>query len=107
MLFRSVTDSDGCGFKEMEVPFCPYRSCPETGSCTSYVSAFYHWDSQVYGGSPAGTFAGAPVGVVASNHVVWPLSGDPLMDPQNPLHPGDVGCEVDREDDDSSERYDD
>jgi len=95
-----VTDSNGCGYKEMEVPFCAYRSCLESDSCTSYISAFYHWDAQVYGGSPAGTFAGAPVGVVASNHVVWPMSGDPLIEPQNPVSPRDIGCRADRDDDD-------
>lgn len=88
-----LTDSNGCGYTEVELPTCPTRPC-EAGaeSCISYVSAFYHWDSQVYGGTPAADFAGAPVGAVAANHIVWPMSGTPWMEPQNKFIPHVQGC---------------
>lgn len=77
-----LTDSEGCATKQFEVNYCPTRVCkPGAKSCSSYVSVFYHWDGQIYGGSPAGSFAGAPAGIVASNQMVWPLSGKPLMEP--------------------------
>jgi hypothetical protein len=77
-----VTDSNGCGYKKVELPYNLTRQC-EVGasSCTGYVSAYYHWDGQVYGGSPTADFYGAPLGVYASNHMVWPTSGDLLMKP--------------------------
>jgi hypothetical protein len=91
-----LTDSNGCGYIQVEVPFCPNRPC-EAGadSCTSYISAFYHWDHQVYGGAPAGTFMGVPVGAIGSNHLVWPMSGTPLQEVQNPFPPphGKLSCQ--------------
>lgn len=87
-----LTDNDGCAVKEFEVSYCPTRAC-EAGaeSCSSYASAFYHWDGQIYGGSPAATFAGVPAGVVSANHIVWPLSGTTLMDPKTKFK-GKASC---------------
>ena len=83
-----LTDQRGRGYKTVDLMQCPLRPC-ETGadSCTSYISAFYHWDGQVYGGAPAATFAGMPVGVVASNQMVWPTSGEILIDPPTDYWP--------------------
>jgi hypothetical protein len=69
-----LTDSNGCGYKQVEVPFCPNRPC-EAGadSCTSYISASYHWDHQAYSAAP-------------TDHLVWPMSGTPLQEEaQNPF----------------------
>lgn len=88
-----LTDNKGCGYKKVDLAFCPPEDCTVgAGFCLSYISAFYHWDAQVYGGSPAATFAGAPVGVVASNQIVWPLSGVALIEPQNKFQPRRQGC---------------
>lgn len=88
-----LTDADGCGYRRIETPFCPGRPCAAgADSCTSYVSAFLHWDHQVYGGAPAATFAGMPIGAIASNHVMWPLSGTPLQEPVNPFQARDLRC---------------
>ncbi len=77
-----VTDAKGCGFRKIEVPYSPLRPCEKgAASCTSYVSAFYHWDGQVYGGSPAATFANAATGVYAGNQIVFPTSGALLQEP--------------------------
>lgn len=86
-----VTDNQGCGTKEFIVNYCPISPCGAgSDSCSSYISAFYHWDGQIYGGSPAATFAGAPAGVVSSNHIVWPMSGELLMEPKNKFKGGTV-----------------
>ncbi len=88
-----MTNKRGCGYVELELPYDLTRAC-EAGaaSCTSYVSAFYHWDGQAYGGSPAGTAAGAPTGVYAGNQIVWPTNGDVLIEPQNRFLPRRHGC---------------
>lgn len=88
-----LTDANGCGYKRVETPFCPGRPCAaEADSCTSYISAFLHWDQQVYGGAPAATFAGVPIGVIGGNHIVWPMSGTPLREPQNPFQGSNLRC---------------
>ncbi|GAB2200208.1 hypothetical protein [Sessilibacter sp. MAH2] len=78
----AVTNSEGCAFKEFEVPYDLVRAC-ETGasSCTSFVAGFYHWDGQLYGASPAATFANAPTGVYAGVQMIWPIAGDLLQEP--------------------------
>ena len=86
-----LTDSKGCGHVELTLPFCPVRSC-DGESCTNYVSAFYHFDNQVYGGSPEAFGAGMPAGVVGSNHVVFPTTGVTLIEPQNRFSPRRAGC---------------
>lgn len=88
-----ITDPRGCAVKVVELNECPLRACNDgAGSCTSYVSAFYHWDGQVYGGAPAATFAGMPVGVVAANQMVWPTTGRLLQSPATVYHPGVANC---------------
>jgi len=104
-----LTDEDGCGYKELDVPYCPDRACDGSTSCTSYISAFYHWDYQVYGGSPDATWAGGATGVYLANHVAWAMSGDILVAPQNPVRPSKRGCRMsrdDRHDDDGFEEDD-
>ena len=98
-----LTDEDGCGYKELTVPYCPDRPCEGSSSCTSYVSALYHWDHQVYGGSPDATWAGGPTGVYVAGHVAWAMSGDVLVAPQNPLLPDERGCATNHEDDESDD----
>lgn len=89
-----VTDAQGCGFSRIEVPYSPLRPCENgASSCTSYVSAFYHWDGQVYGGSPAATFANAATGVYAGNQIVFPTSGVLLQEPATRFpRPRPHGC---------------
>jgi|GEM_PF-3629530 len=88
-----VTDKHGCGYREIETPTCPTRACETgAGSCTSYISAFYHFDSQIYGGAPGGTFLGLPPGVIGSNQMVWPTTGTILRQPQNIFSPHGPGC---------------
>ncbi len=87
-----LTDAKGCGHVQVELAFCPTRSCADSGSCTSYVSAFYHWDNQVYGGSPEAHGVGMPAGVIGSNHLVFPTTGTPLIAPQNRFIPRRDGC---------------
>ncbi len=87
-----LTDANGCGYKTIDLSYCPTQACEGSSSCSAYVSAFHHWDSQVYGGSPAGTFSGAPVGAYAANQVVWPMSGTVLIEPQNPVSRHEMGC---------------
>lgn len=87
-----LTNSKGCGHVEVELPSCPTRSCVGGDSCVSYVSAFYHFDNQVYGGSPDAWGDGLPAGVIGSNHVVFPTSGTPLMAPQNRFKSRRSGC---------------
>ena len=74
-----VTDANGCGHAKVELPYCLARPC-EAGasSCTNYVSIFYHFDDQVYGGAPAESFMGVPVGSIGANHMVWNITGTPL-----------------------------
>ena len=88
-----ITDTDGCASKKIELPYCPTRSC-DGDSCSSYISAFYHWDAQAYGGSPSQTFTtpAMPVGVVASNQIVWPLTGTVLAEPATRYRPGPARC---------------
>ncbi len=88
-----VTDNRGCGYKKVNLPYCLVRAC-EAGavSCTSYVSAFYHWDGQVYGGSPTATWAGAPGGIYSSNQIVWPTSGIPLEEPFTRMNSNKLIC---------------
>lgn len=77
-----VTDENGCGFKEIEMNYSPSRSCAEgEESCSAYISVFYHWDNQVYGGAPAGTWSGVPTGIYAGNQMVFPTSGELLQEP--------------------------
>ena len=79
-------DRRGCGHEVLEVPYCPGRPCEEGAeSCSSYLSIAHHWDYQVYGASPGGSFVGVPVGAFAANHMVWPMSGDILMPPSTKL----------------------
>ena len=89
-----VTDNDGCAFKRVELPYSLVRKCePGAPSCTSYVSAFYHWDGQVYGASPAATFANAPTGMYAGNQIVFPASGALLQAPSTRFgRPRAHGC---------------
>lgn len=88
-----MTDSRGCAVKVVELNECPLRACVDgAGSCTSYVSAFYHWDGQIYGGAPAATFAGMPVGVVAANQMVWPTTGQLLQSPATNYEPKGRNC---------------
>lgn len=86
-----TTDNKGCGYAELALPFCPLRSC-DGDSCTNYVSAFYHFDNQVYGGSPEAFGAGMPAGVIGSNHVMFPITGVSLIEPQNRFSPRRAGC---------------
>ncbi len=77
-----MTNKKGCGYKKLHVPFCPKRTCDGgSASCSSYVSLFYHWDDQVYGGAAANTFGGLPLGVLGGNHMVWPMSGEIIQEP--------------------------
>lgn len=87
-----LTDDEGCGYKNMELAFCPQTCSADTKSCTGYVSAFYHWDSETYGGSPDATFAGMPGGVIASNHMAWSISGETSKTPTNRFRSKREGC---------------
>lgn len=88
-----VTNRNGCGFKVIDLSYDLVRECKEgADSCTSYVSAFYHWDAQVYGASPAATWVKAPTGVYAGNQMVWPTSGETLIEPQTSFKPRRHGC---------------
>lgn len=89
-----VTDDAGCANKKVKLPYCPTRTCEGSDSCTSYVSAFYHWDAQAYGGSPASTFTtpSMPVGVVASNQIVWPMTGTVVADPATTFEGDGPAC---------------
>jgi len=79
-----VTDSEGCGYKKMKVRVCPKRSCePGMESCSAYISLFYHWDDQIYGGAPDNALAGLPSGLLGANQMVWPMSGDILQSPSS------------------------
>jgi len=90
-----TTSNEGCAYKEIEMPYCVTRACEAgSNSCTNYVSAFYHWDAQVYGGSPAATFAGAPIGAYAANQVIWGTTGEALIEPQNKFSPKRPGCNI-------------
>lgn len=87
------TDGKGCGFKEIKLPYQLNRECkPGATSCTSYISLFYHWDGQVFGGSPAATWYGAPVGVIAGNQMVWPTTGRVLTKPATNFGNKPHGC---------------
>ena len=89
-----LTDSKGCGYKKLSLPYALDRTCVEGAeSCTSYVSVFYHWDSQVYGASPAGAWVNAPTGLYAANQMVWPITGDLLQAPATNFgDPSTDGC---------------
>jgi hypothetical protein len=77
-----TTDENGCAYKEIEMAYSPARSCAEgETSCSAYVSVFYHWDGQAYGGAPAGTWSGVPTGIYAGNQMVFPTAGDLLQEP--------------------------
>ncbi|GAA3917532.1 hypothetical protein [Litoribacillus peritrichatus] len=89
-----ITDNNGCAYKEIEMAYSPARSC-EAGeaSCSAYISAFYHWDAQVYGGAPAGTWSKLPTGIYAGNQMVFPTSGELLQEPVTELSkPSIHGC---------------
>jgi len=88
-----TTNAKGCGFAKVELSYDVLREC-EAGaeSCTSYISAFYHWDGQLYGASPAATWAGAATGIYAGNQMVWPTSGETLIEPQTTFSPFRHGC---------------
>lgn len=88
-----TTNAQGCGFTKVELSYDVLREC-EAGaeSCTSYISAFYHWDGQLYGASPAATWAGTPTGVYAGNQMAWPTSGEVLIDQQTSFSPRRHGC---------------
>lgn len=76
-------DENGCADVEIELPYNLGRQCTlESASCTSYVSAFLHWDGQVYGGAPAATFGNLPVGLYGSNQMVWPFNGELQQEPK-------------------------
>jgi hypothetical protein len=88
-----LTNAKGCGYKEINLPYQLTRECKQgAASCTSYISAFYHWDTQVFGGSPAATWYGAPVGVIAGNQMVWPTTGDVLVNPATKFKSKKHGC---------------
>ncbi len=89
-----VTDAEGCGFRKVELPYCPTQACEGNTACTSYISAFYHWDAQAYGASPSATFTtpSMPVGVVASNQIVWPMTGTLVSEPATRFKPARPGC---------------
>lgn len=89
-----ITDRTGCAVKNVTLPYCPTRACEGGDSCTSYVSAFYHWDAQGYGGSPAATFTSPsmPVGVVASNQIVWPMTGTVIAEPATTFERAGPAC---------------
>ena len=88
-----VTNPQGCGFISVDLSYQLNRPC-QSGqqSCTSYVSAFYHWDGQVYGASPAATWANAPTGIYAGNQMVWPINGDLLQQPSTQFTASSHGC---------------
>jgi len=89
-----TTDENGCAYKEIEMAYSPARSCAEgEESCSAYVSVFYHWDGQAYGGAPAGTWSGVPTGIYAGNQLVFPTSGELLQEPVTEFkHPRVHGC---------------
>jgi len=89
-----TTDENGCAYKEIEMAYSPARSCAEgEESCSAYVSVFYHWDGQAYGGAPAGTWSGVPTGIYAANQLVFPTSGELLQEPVTEFkHPRVHGC---------------
>jgi hypothetical protein len=87
-------NKNGCAVMRFEMPYSPSRSC-EAGaeSCSGYISAFYHWDGQVYGGAPAATWDDAPVGLYGSNQIVFATAGDLLQEPSAALDEDDAhGC---------------
>ncbi|PCK07790.1 MAG: hypothetical protein COA42_12460 [Alteromonadaceae bacterium] len=88
-----MTDKNGCGYKKIKISYDLLRDC-EAGaeSCTSYISAFYHWDGQAYGASPAATWFNAPTGIYAGNQLAWPTSGEVLIEPQTTFSPKRHGC---------------
>lgn len=88
-----LTNAKGCGYKEISLPYQVNRECKKgAASCTSYVSAFYHWDTQVFGGDPAASGYGAPVGVIAGNQMIWPTTGDVLVEPVTKFKSKKHGC---------------
>ena len=46
----------------------------------------------VFGGAPAATFAGMPIGAIAGNHLMWPMSGTPLQEPHSRFRSGNLSC---------------
>lgn len=88
-----ITNAKGCGYKEIEMNYSPSRSC-DAGeeSCSAYVSVFYHWDAQVYGGAPAGTWSDIPTGIYAGNQMVFPTSGDLKQKPVTKMSKRRHGC---------------
>ncbi|PCK02971.1 MAG: hypothetical protein COA42_21490 [Alteromonadaceae bacterium] len=88
-----TTDENGCGYKKITTPFCPKRSCAEgEASCSAYISLFYHWDDQIYGGAAANTFGGLPLGVLGGNHIVWPMAGTAVNEPANEFKSRSLQC---------------
>lgn len=92
-----VTDKNGCGFSSFKLKYDLTRPCEQgANSCSSYVSAFYNWDNGAYGASAAATWAKAPTGIYGGNHIAFPTSGTPLIDPQNEFSPKRHGCKTSR-----------
>lgn len=89
-----ITNSKGCGHAKFKVPFCPERPC-EAGAatCTSFVSAVYHFDDQVYGASPAASIMGLPAGTIAANHISWNITGTSLLPAQSKLKRKTLSCD--------------
>lgn len=78
----TVSDENGCLFKEFDVAYDLARAC-EVGatSCTNIIAGFYHWDGQLYGAAPTGNFAGLPTGIVGSIHMFFNVTGKNLQEP--------------------------
>lgn len=88
-----LTDENGCGFAEIKLAYDLTKKCQAGADyCSSYVSAFYAWDYQAYGASAAATWAKAPTGIYGANQMIWPLSGDVLIQPQTSFVPNRHGC---------------
>lgn len=88
-----LTDENGCGTRSVELSYDLLRECKAgVDSCTAYVAGFYHWDNQGQGASPGGSFVRIPEGVYAGNQMVWPVSGETLIEPQTSFSPRRHGC---------------
>lgn len=90
-----TTDAKGCGFARVKLNYDITQACvPGAAFCSSYVSAFYNWDAQALGASAGATWAKAPTGIYGGNQIIWPMSGDVLIDPPTHFVPKKHGCDI-------------
>lgn len=88
-----TTDKNGCATIKINLSYNLANTCELGASfCSNYVSAFYNWDAQSLGASAGATSANAPTGIYGGNKMIWPTSGDLLIEPTNKFMPNRHGC---------------